>query len=74
MSGGVIMEFSEFELSLLLILVIEKCMDLKMDIMNLSLDKDYICQDEFNSRNYDLKSSFEATDELRKKIQKILEE
>ena len=64
------MEFSDFELSLLLILVEQKISELKINRLDLSLKKRYFDVYEFNTVENNIISSIEAIECLKNKIKK----
>jgi len=68
------MNFSSFELSMILIMVTEKVLRLKMDLLSLEHDKKYIIVDEFNKKKREYTITLEYTENLKNKIEKMLEE
>ena len=68
------MEFSVFELSLLLILVEGKIKELNMILHNLEFDKSYMDKSEYKRLSENSSNALKSTQLLRDKIKKYLEE
>lgn len=68
------MEFSKFELSLLLILVEGKIEDLNFVIHDLEFNKSFIDKLEYEKLKVSHGNSLKSTQLLRNKIKKLLEE
>lgn len=66
--------FSKFELSLLLILVEEKILDIKMSLLNLEEEKPFLKPVNFEKHKQDITNAYELTNKLLNKIKKYLEE
>lgn len=68
------MQFNDFELGLLLLLVTQKELELKINILELSSDKKYVDVTENNKQVRECIWALESTEKLQNKIKKMLEE
>ena len=68
------MQFNDFELGLLLLLVTQKKLELKINILELSSDKKYVDATENNKQVRECILALESTEKLHDKIKKYLEE
>lgn len=68
------MQFNDFELGLLLLLVTQKMTELKINILELSSNKKYVDVTEFDKQLRECVLALESTEKLQNKIKKYLEE
>ena len=68
------MEFSDFELSLIFILLETKIHDIRFNITNLDFNKDFISLTEYEKLKNENINALTCTEQLKNKIEKYLEE